>query len=99
MTQPRDATGDVTPDVTADVRAAYDATGAAWDGGPRRIYDQLAAVLLDACPVSFDARRRPRRRCRNRRGGRRNDAARCAVTAIDLSVGMLRRMSGAGCGW
>ena len=94
MTQPRDAI-DVTASVTADVRAAYDATGAAWDGGPRRIYDQLAGVLLDACPVSFDhavaldagAGTGAAAAEMMRRGA--------SVTAIDLSVGMLRRIAGA----
>ena len=40
----------VAVDVTADVRAAYDATGAAWDNGPRRIYDQLAIVAPRPIP-------------------------------------------------
>jgi SAM-dependent methyltransferase len=82
-------------DVTADVRAAYDATGAAWDDGPRRIYDQLAAVLLDQCPVPFDdavaldagAGTGSATAELTRRGAH--------VTAIDLSIGMLRRMTGA----
>jgi ubiquinone/menaquinone biosynthesis C-methylase UbiE len=82
-------------DVTADVRAAYDATGAAWDNGPRRIYDQLAIALLDQCPVPFDhaiaidagAGTGAATAELTRRGAR--------VTAIDLSVGMLRRMAGA----
>jgi ubiquinone/menaquinone biosynthesis C-methylase UbiE len=82
-------------DVTADVRAAYDATGAAWDNGPRRIYDQLAAVLLDQSPVSFDG-------AVALDAGAGTGAATAElvlrgahVTAIDLSVGMLRRMTGA----
>jgi ubiquinone/menaquinone biosynthesis C-methylase UbiE len=90
MTEP----GDVTADVTADVRAAYDATGAAWDNGPRRIYDQLAAVLLDQSPLPFDAVALDAGAGTGaataeliRRGAR--------VTAVDLSVGMLRRMTGA----
>ena len=91
MTEPRDATADV----TADVRAAYDATGAAWDNGPRRIYDQLAAVLLDQSPLPFDdavaldagAGTGAASAELMRRGAR--------VTAVDLSAGMLRRMTGA----
>ena len=91
MTEP----DDVTLDVTADVRAAYDATGAAWDNGPRRIYAQLAAVLLDERAVSFDgaiavdagAGTGAATAELMRRGAH--------VTAIDLSIGMLRRMSGA----
>jgi ubiquinone/menaquinone biosynthesis C-methylase UbiE len=91
MTEP----ADVTADVTADVRAAYDATGAAWDNGPRRIYDQLAAVLLDQSPVSFGdavaldagAGTGAATAELSRRGAQ--------VTAIDLSAAMLRRMTGA----
>lgn len=82
-------------DVTADVRAAYDATGAAWDDGPRRVYDQLAAVLLDQSPLPFDgavaldagAGTGAATAELMRRGAR--------VTAVDLSVGMLRRITGA----
>jgi ubiquinone/menaquinone biosynthesis C-methylase UbiE len=33
------------------VAAAYDRTGAAWQAGPGRIYDRLAEVALDRCPV------------------------------------------------
>ena len=39
--------------LTAEIRAAYDENGAAWDGGPRRIYDQLASSLLDAAAIEF----------------------------------------------
>jgi ubiquinone/menaquinone biosynthesis C-methylase UbiE len=95
MTGSADVTSDVTADVTADVRAAYDATGAAWDNGPRRIYDQLAAVLLDQSPASFDGAIAVDAGAGTgaataelvRRGAR--------VTAVDLSVAMLRRISGA----
>jgi len=81
---------DVSTDVRADVRAAYDATGAAWDSGPRRIYDQLALALLDRCPVPFDhaiavdagAGTGAATTELVRRGAR--------VTAIDVSAGMLR---------
>ena len=34
-----------------DIAAAYDRTGAAWQAGPGRIYDRLAHVALDRCPV------------------------------------------------
>lgn len=33
-----------------NVRAAYDATGGAWQSGPGRIYDRLAQVLVARCP-------------------------------------------------
>jgi ubiquinone/menaquinone biosynthesis C-methylase UbiE len=94
MTGPADVTVNVTADVTAGVRAAYDATGAAWDNGPRRIYDQLAIALLDRSPVSFNdaiavdagAGTGAATAELTRRGAH--------VVAIDLSVGMLRRMTG-----
>lgn len=90
MTDPANAASDVRADVTFDVRAAYDATGAAWDNGPRRIYDQLALALLDRCPVAFEhavavdagAGTGAATTELVRRGAR--------VTAIDLSAGMLR---------
>jgi ubiquinone/menaquinone biosynthesis C-methylase UbiE len=41
----------VTLDFRDQMKAAYDATGAAWDAGPRRVYDALAAALLDYSPV------------------------------------------------
>jgi ubiquinone/menaquinone biosynthesis C-methylase UbiE len=95
MTEPRDVTLDVTADVRADVRAAYDATGAAWDNGPRRIYDQLAAVLLDQSPVSFDGAVALDAGAGT--GAAADEMMRrgAHVTAVDLSVGMLHRMSGA----
>ena len=37
--------------MTADLIAAYDATGAAWQQGPGRIYDRLAATVVDRCPA------------------------------------------------
>jgi ubiquinone/menaquinone biosynthesis C-methylase UbiE len=43
--------------VTADdVRAAYDAAGAAWAGGPERVYGVLAGLLLDVLPGLDGAR-------------------------------------------
>lgn len=38
-----------------DLRAAYDAVGAAWAGGPERLYGVLAELLLDAAPPLRDA--------------------------------------------
>ena len=32
---------------------AYSDTGGAWEEGPARVYDRLAAVLIDRSPVSF----------------------------------------------
>jgi ubiquinone/menaquinone biosynthesis C-methylase UbiE len=95
MTEPRDVTLDVTADVRADVRAAYDATGAAWDSGPRRVYDQLAGVLLDQSPASFDGAVALDAGAGT--GAAADEMMRrgAHVTAIDLSAGMLQRMSGA----
>jgi ubiquinone/menaquinone biosynthesis C-methylase UbiE len=81
-------------DVSADVRAAYDATGAAWDSGPRRVYDQLAVALLDRSPVDIagalavDAGAGTGAATAQlvRRGAR--------VVAIDLSTSMLRGVTG-----
>ncbi|HEY0871665.1 MAG TPA: methyltransferase domain-containing protein [Acidothermaceae bacterium] len=86
MTDPADAAFDV----RADVRAAYDATGAAWDNGPRRIYDQLAIALLDRCPVPFDHARAVDAGAGT--GAATNELVRrgASVTAVDLSAGMLR---------
>ena len=36
--------------MSADLVAAYNATGAAWQRGPGRIYDQLALELVARCP-------------------------------------------------
>lgn len=95
MTDPADDPGDDPADVTADVRAAYDATGAAWDNGPRRIYDQMAAVLLDQCTVSFDGAIAVDAGAGT--GAATAELARrgAHVTAVDLSAAMLRRISGA----
>ena len=41
--------------MTAGLLAAYDATGTAWQQGPGRIYDRLAAVVVDRCPALDDA--------------------------------------------
>lgn len=39
------------------VAAAYSRTAAAWDAGPGRIYDRLAATLVDQSPVPMAGRR------------------------------------------
>ena len=70
--------------------SAYSATGAAWQRGPGRIYDRLAAVLVDRAPVPL-------------RGGRVLDvgagtgaasravlaAGAASVVAVDAALGML----------
>ena len=65
-----DAEGAAGADLTAAIRAAYDANGAAWDDGPRRIYDQLAVALLDAASTSYAGAHRRRRGRRHRCGDR-----------------------------
>ena len=79
-------------DLNVAIRAAYDASGAAWDSGPRRIYDRLAAVLLDAASIPFAALNAVDAGAGTgaataellRRGAR--------VVAVDLSTGMLSRI-------
>jgi SAM-dependent methyltransferase len=39
------------------VAGAYSVTGGAWERGPARVYDRLAAVLIDRSPVSLAGRR------------------------------------------
>jgi len=82
-------------DLSLAIRAAYDASGAAWDSGPRRIYDRLAAGLLDAAAIPFagltavDAGAGTGAATAEllRRGAR--------VVAVDLSTGMLGRIKNA----
>ena len=40
--------------MTTELFAAYDATGAEWQQGPGRVYDRLAAVVVDRCPALDD---------------------------------------------
>jgi ubiquinone/menaquinone biosynthesis C-methylase UbiE len=40
--------------VTTGTAAAYSATGAAWERGPARIYDQLAKIVVSALPVALE---------------------------------------------
>ena len=75
--------------MTRDVIAAYDATGAAWQRGPVRIYDRLAAELIDRCPtldhtslaLDLGAGTGAATRAIRRRGAH--------VVALDASFGML----------
>ncbi len=41
----------------SDVGAAYDATGAAWQTGPERVYEPLAKALLDRAPLDLTGSR------------------------------------------
>lgn len=72
-----------------DLAAAYTATGQAWQSGPGRIYDRLADVLADHCPVplggalalDLGAGTGAASKAARRRGAR--------VVAVDVAVGML----------
>ena len=72
-----------------DVASAYSATGAAWQDGPGRIYDRLADVLVERCPMVRDgalvldigAGTGAATRAAQRRGAR--------VVALDAALGML----------
>ncbi|HEY8728137.1 MAG TPA: class I SAM-dependent methyltransferase [Acidothermaceae bacterium] len=87
-----DADPAATTDLSLAIRAAYDASGASWDSGPRRIYDRLAAGLLDAASIQFTALDAVDVGAGTgaataellRRGAR--------VVAVDLSTGMLSRI-------
>jgi ubiquinone/menaquinone biosynthesis C-methylase UbiE len=87
---------DVASDVRAEVRAAYDATGAAWDRGPRRIYDQLAIALLDQCPVPFDDALAVDAGAGTGAATTELVLRGAQVTAVDLSAGMLQMLQGPG---
>lgn len=72
-----------------DVADAYNATGAAWQDGPGRIYDRLADVLVSKCPsvrdgalvLDIGAGTGAATRAAQRRGAR--------VVALDAAIGML----------
>jgi len=93
-----DADPAATTDLSLAIRAAYDASGASWDSGPRRIYDRLAAGLLDAASIPFTALDAVDVGAGTgaataellRRGAR--------VVAVDLSTGMLSRIKTATAG-
>src|SRR5262249_46911388 len=70
--------------------AAYSATGEAWQGGPVRIYDRLAEVLVAASPVSLAGDAVLDVGAGTGAAGRAAPAAGAArVVAGDASVGML----------
>ena len=75
--------------MTSSVAEAYNATGPAWEFGPARIYDRLAEVVAEACPVplagaivlDLGAGTGAATRAAQRRGA--------DVVAVDLAIGML----------
>jgi SAM-dependent methyltransferase len=81
------------PPVTNAIGDAYSASAAAWQRGPSRVYDRLAALLVAAAPVSLTGRRVLDL-------GAGTGAATRAITgaggepiALDLAFGMLRGMA------
>jgi ubiquinone/menaquinone biosynthesis C-methylase UbiE len=55
--QPRSGLPPSEPDdFDTAVARAYEATGAAWSGGPALVYDRLAVALVDASPVPLAGR-------------------------------------------
>jgi ubiquinone/menaquinone biosynthesis C-methylase UbiE len=72
------------------MRAAYSATGEAWETGPSRIYDRLAEVLVARCPGGVSGRRVLDLGAGTGAATRAALAAGAAeVVASDLAVGML----------
>lgn len=81
--------------MSAGVADAYDRTGAAWQAGPGLIYDRLADVALDRCPVDLAGGRvldlGAGTGAASRAAGRRG----ATVTAADAAFGMLAAGAGA----
>lgn len=74
----------------SDVAAAYSATGAAWQGGPGRIYDRLAEVLVEASPVAVKGSRALDLGAGTGAASRALLGAGAAhVVAVDAALGML----------
>jgi ubiquinone/menaquinone biosynthesis C-methylase UbiE len=70
--------------------AAYSATGRAWQGGPGRIYDRLAEVLVAHSPVSLGGATVVDVGAGTGAAGRAARAAGAArVVAVDAAIGML----------
>jgi SAM-dependent methyltransferase len=76
--------------LTAGAAHAYSVTGAAWQLGPGRIYDRLAAVLVARSPVPLRGRRILDVGAGTGAATRAAvDAGAAAVVAVDVAVGML----------
>lgn len=73
----------------SDLATAYSCTGPAWQRGPGRVYDRLADVVAEACPVPLAGARvldlgagtGSATRAAQRRGAE--------VVAVDIAMGML----------
>jgi ubiquinone/menaquinone biosynthesis C-methylase UbiE len=80
--------------VTSSVADAYSATAPAWQAGPGRVYDRLAEVVAEACPVplasalvlDLGAGTGAATRAAQRRGA--------DVVAVDVAFGMLAADAG-----
>jgi len=80
--------------LTIDSVAAYSVTGGAWQLGPGRIYDRLAAVLVARSPASLLGRRVLDVGAGTGAASRAAlDAGAASVVAIDAAVGMLAHQS------
>ena len=80
--------------MTAGLVTAYSVTGGAWQRGPGRIYDRLARVLVDRCPVGLAGRRVLDVGAGTGAASRAAVAAGATVVAVDAAVGMLTHDAG-----
>lgn len=71
------------------IRNAYSATGVAWQEGPARIYDRLAALLVDRSPVSLAGLNVLDLGSGTGAASRAACAAGASPIALDGSIGML----------
>lgn len=73
-----------------DLAEAYSATGAAWQRGPGRVYDRLAAALVAATPVPLEGRTVLDVGAGAGAGTRAIWAAGGTPVALDVALGMLQ---------
>ena len=78
-----------TAPVTSPVAAAYDQVGAGWQVGPGLIYDRLAEVTLDRCPIDLAGARVLDVGAGAGAGGRAAEARGAEVVSVDAAFGML----------
>jgi SAM-dependent methyltransferase len=71
------------------VADAYSSAGGTWEAGPGLIYNRLAEVLLDACPVPIDGRLVLDVGAGTGAASRAAIARGAAVCALDFAFGML----------
>lgn len=80
--------------MTAGLVAAYSVTGGTWQRGPGRIYDRLAQVLIDRCPVALAGCRVLDVGAGTGAVSRAVVAAGATAVAVDVAVGMLAHDAG-----